>query len=691
MASNSILAKMAVLISANTAEFNKALSQSNNQMKSFQNGFKGLAASVGVGFGLAGLIQGFKGFTNIIGGFEASMSEVKAITGATGVEFQRLEKDALALGRTTKFTAKEVSQLQVAYGRLGFTTKEILAATKATVLLATATGEDLAKSADVAGSTVRGFGLSADETGRVVDVMAASFNKTALGLENFTESMKYVAPIANAANVSVEETTSLLGVLADAGIRGSQAGTSLRKIFGDLTKDGRPLNERLDELAKKGITLSDSYDEVGRTAQTALLVISKNRDKTNELTQAFTNASGEAEKMAKIMADNLQGDVTKLSSAWEALILSVGNTAPIRAATQFLTGLLNALNPTAETSDILRQALKRLNFELDYYKGATKDSNPEAFKLIGQQIEYVAKQAELLGLKLVKLTDPSTGVTKYMVDLRTPLQGVAEDFTKVTQALAPMLGLIPALEEKIKSFREKQRGAFTATDVLKYGVAIRVLSGELKNLMSGQDGTDVKKKFNVVDAILPPDSMKQLEDRMNALIGKLAQKGTEVKAVAQKLQIELGSLVASAANEFGTLIGNMIAGISEFKTFGDGFAAILAGMMVQIGQAMIAFGTAGIAALQLAINPFAAVAAGIALVALGTALRGSIKTITRGGSGGSRNADSGVSRASSVMDMLGNRIILSGSVNVTGTQMEILLTNQNRVNNRTKVGGLRLR
>lgn len=348
MASNVILAKMAVLIDAQTAEFNRKLSQSENNFRRFGGNVNKIATGFGVAFGAYEVLQGVQRAIGVMSDFEKTMSEVKAITGTTGDEFKSLERDALRLGASTAYTSTQVGQLQIAYGRLGFTTKEILDATEATLDLAAATGEDLAKSADVAGSTVRGFQLNAKETQRVVDVMAASFNKTALGLENFTESMKYVAPVANAAGATVEETTALLGVLADAGIRGSMAGTSLRKIFTDMTKDGRPLQERLAELAAKGITLQDSFDEVGRTAQTSLLILANNTEKTRDLTAAFQDVSGEASKMARIMRDNLSGDTEKLSSAWEGLILRLGETGPIRRATQAITGLLNALTGNAD-------------------------------------------------------------------------------------------------------------------------------------------------------------------------------------------------------------------------------------------------------------------------------------------------------------------------------------------------------
>lgn len=347
-------------ISKLRAELNKA----NGLLGGFKNQLSQIGAALGLTFGTAALFRGIKEGIIIASTFEKTMSEVKAITGATGDEFKALEKDALRLGASTRYTATQVGELQVAYGRLGFSTKEILAATEATLNLAAATGENLAKSADVAGSTVRGFGLQADETERVVDVMASSFNKTALSLDNFTESMKYVAPVGNAAGATVEEVTAMLGVLADAGIRGSMAGTSLRKIFTDMTKDGRPLQERLAELARKGITLADSFDEVGRTAQTSLLILSKNTEKTNQLTYALQGASGEAAKMARIMQDNLSGDVTKLTSAWEGFILRLTNTKPIRELIKDLTMLVNALSGTHSLDDALRNsslAIKKLS------------------------------------------------------------------------------------------------------------------------------------------------------------------------------------------------------------------------------------------------------------------------------------------------------------------------------------------
>src|SRR5688572_16511060 len=341
MATNSILGRLAVIISANTAEFAKALQGVQGQLTTFTSSVTEMGSSVGIAFGAFQAVGVVKNAINVIADFEHQMSVVKAITGATGKEFEALEKSALDLEASTRYTSKQVAELQAEYGRLGFTTAEILAATEATLDLATATGEDLAKSADVAGSTVRGFGLSADETRRVVDVMAESFNRSALGLENFSEAMKYVAPIAAQANISVEETTALLGTLADAGIRGSQAGTSLRKIMTDIGGESGTLSERLQKLAAKGLTGAEAMSEVGRTAYASLLVLVENTKKTDDLTKSLENAAGAGAAAAKIIGDDLEGDITLLTSAYDGLILSFSEgSTTLRELTQALTNLL---------------------------------------------------------------------------------------------------------------------------------------------------------------------------------------------------------------------------------------------------------------------------------------------------------------------------------------------------------------
>jgi phage-related minor tail protein len=275
--------------------------------------------------------------------FEASMAKVQAVSGATGAEFKALEQDALRLGSSTSFTASEVSGLQLEFAKLGFSSGEITKVTEATLNLAKASGSDLARSAEIAGATLRGFGLEADETSRVTDVMASSFSTTALDMESFGEAMKYVAPVAKSAGLSVEETTAMLGSLANAGVKGSQAGTALRRIISELGATGGDVSGAIKQLASEGLNLADAKDEVGRSAQSALLILSKSTDKTDELTEAYKNSQGSAKEMAGIMDNTSAGAMARMQSAIEGAQIAFGKVlAPVvEKVAKFIENLAN--------------------------------------------------------------------------------------------------------------------------------------------------------------------------------------------------------------------------------------------------------------------------------------------------------------------------------------------------------------
>jgi len=279
-------------------------------------------------------------------GFEAEMSKVQAVSGATAEEFKALSDNAKELGASTMFSAREVATLQTEFAKLGFSATEITKVTESTLALAQASGSDLARAAEVAGSTLRAFGLDAGETGRVTDVMAASFSSSALDMGVFAESMKYVAPVAKSAGMSIEETSAMLAVLANNGIKGSQAGTALRRIISEIGATGKPTSEAIAELASKGLDLADAKDEVGRSAQSALLVLANGVDQIAPTTQAFENSAGAAQKMADVMGANAFGATKRLESAMEGLMISIGEIVAVAVVPliEFLAKAAGALN-----------------------------------------------------------------------------------------------------------------------------------------------------------------------------------------------------------------------------------------------------------------------------------------------------------------------------------------------------------
>ena len=273
--------------------------------------------------------------------FQQSMAKVQAISGATGDDFLALTKTAKDLGISTRFAASEVSELMLNYSKLGFSSDEIQKRTGATIDLALANGEDLARGAEVAGSTLRAFGLDATEMVHLTDVMANSFSSSALDLDSFAESMKYVAPISKAAGVSLEETSAMLSLLANSGIKGSQAGTALKKIISEIGASGKPTNVALKELAATGLNLADAEGEVGERAKAALLILADGAAQIDPLTEAYRTQSNVAKEMAGIMDDTLEGSMMKLKSATEGLGISFGEVmAPaISSAAETLSSI----------------------------------------------------------------------------------------------------------------------------------------------------------------------------------------------------------------------------------------------------------------------------------------------------------------------------------------------------------------
>ena len=319
-------------------------------MALISSGIGAIVVSVGA------LFAGFMKLANVSKDFAFSLSNLKAISGGTNEEMTALRENALELGRTTSFTASEVVKLQTELAKLGFSTSEILASSAATLNLAKVASVELGEAAAVAGATLRGFGLDADQSSRVVDVMAKSFSSSGLDMTKFAESMKLVAPIAATVKVPIEQATAALGILADRGVSGSLAGTQLRRVLSDLAmttgvnfRDSLDIAaERMDKAKSSSEKLAIATEMVGDRAKGSLIALVENREALDALTVKLDDAAGASAEMARIMDDNLKGDLMKLSSAWEGFMLGLENGEGIiskisRGAVSLLTTSIGKL------------------------------------------------------------------------------------------------------------------------------------------------------------------------------------------------------------------------------------------------------------------------------------------------------------------------------------------------------------
>lgn len=286
--------------------------------------------------------------------FEAQMSRVKAISGATASEFEDLEQQAIELGKATSFSATESAEAMENLASAGFSVSEITAAMPGMLDLAASSGEDLASSADIASSTLRAFGLEAGEAGHVADVLAKNAADTNAAIMDTGYAMKYVAPVAHSAGWSLESVTAAIGKMADEGIRGETAGTTLRSAlvrmmnptdemaeamealgitFYDAEGKMKPLSTIIDELQSSTADLTDEQRDsriatlFGTEALSGMSILLKSsKEELDNLTEGLVNSDGASKKFAETMLDNTKGSIEEMNGSLETAGITIQKT-----------------------------------------------------------------------------------------------------------------------------------------------------------------------------------------------------------------------------------------------------------------------------------------------------------------------------------------------------------------------------
>lgn len=304
------------------------------------------------------------------GDFEEQMSRVKAISGATGSSFDQLKQQAIDLGAKTAFSAKESAAGMENLASAGFDANEIMSAMPGLLDLAAVSGGDVALASENAATALRGFGLDASQAGHVADVFARAAADTNAEVADMGEAMKYIAPVANAMGISLEESAAAIGIMSDAGIKGSQAGTSLRGALSRLAKPTDPMIAKMDELglsfydaegnmkslkdqigmlqqAFKGLTPEQQQNALvtlyGQESLSGMMaLIDKGPDSLGKLTNSLKDSNGAADEMARTMQDNMNSSIEQMLGAFEsAAIVIQGIIAPaIRGVADTIGGLV---------------------------------------------------------------------------------------------------------------------------------------------------------------------------------------------------------------------------------------------------------------------------------------------------------------------------------------------------------------
>ena len=422
--------------------------------------------------------------------FEAGMSEVKAISGATGSEFDALRDKAIEMGAKTKFSASDSADAFKYMAMAGWDASAMMDGIAGVMDLAAASGEDLATTSDIVTDALTAFGLQASDSAHFADVLAQASSKSNTNVGLMGETFKYVAPVAGALGYSIEDTAVAIGLMANSGIKGSQAGMALRSTITRLAKpvgeakdaveelginitnaDGtmKPLGQTMLELREKFAGLTEEQKAqyaamlAGQEGMSGLLAIVNASDKDfQKLTDEINNANGAAQDMADIMMDNTAGAIEQLKGALESAGILIGEqlTPYIRQLAEWITGLVEKFNSLSEEQQdlivkigLIVAAIGPVMLILSKVISVVL-TIVKVFGLLGKAL-FVVKQGFMIFQAGNMIAAQLAGVSKTVLLVAKGFAFMLNPITLVIAAIGALIGVFVYLYKTNEDFRNK--------------------------------------------------------------------------------------------------------------------------------------------------------------------------------------------------------------------------------------------
>lgn len=562
----------------------------------------------------AGVMLGsFGACVGVAAGFEDQMAKVGAVSRASSEEMAALEATARELGATTQFTAVQVGEAEQYLAMAGFSAKENIAALPGVLNLAAATATDLGRAADISSDILSAFGLKAEQMTRVADVLALTCATANTNMELLGDTMKYVAPVARMAGLSLEETAAMAGLLGNVGIKGSQAGTTLKAM---LNKMAAPTKEAQALFQKLGVTVKDSagnlrspvkvlgemaasLKNMGTAEQIAAmkmivgeeaiagfseLIEKEGIGAIAEYARQLEAGGGSAAEMAARMNDTLAGSVRSMGSAWESLQITIGKLflPVIRAVVDALTGLLRLLDKAAQ-SKVGSAVLKTAAALATGIVAVTGFS--AGLWAASKAAPFVAKallpiKAALLGLGWpVWALIAAAGLLyaawkKDFGGIATTLSRWGRNISLVVRGVTAVFG---SLKDGVGEIRGELAEDIQAAGLVGVVTTVARVVYRIREFFSGLwDGLN----FDGAVTALAPAILKvrELFDSLGELIGRVF--GVEVKGAASEargLGEILGGVLSWGLELVATVIANVVRGIDTLVSLFRWVCAILTG------------------------------------------------------------------------------------------------------------------
>ena len=430
--------------------------------------------------------------------FDSGMSEVQAISGATGTQFKALRDKAIEMGAKTKFSATEASHAFKYMAMAGWDSAEMMDGIEGVMNLAAASGEDLATTSDIVTDALTAFGLQAKDSAHFADILAQASARSNTNVGMMGETFKYVAPVAGAMGYSAEDTAVAIGLMANSGIKASQAGTALRSMISRMASPTKQVSEAMEQY---GISLTDTNGKMkplqqlmvelrtktkdlskeqkvqvastiaGKNAMSGMLAILNASDKDfNKLTKDIANSDGAAEKMAKTMLNNLKGSLTLLKSALESAGIVIGDRLVpyIQQLTKWITRLVEKFNSlTKQQKDqLVRFGLiaaaigpvmvifsKLMTTVLKVHK---------AFTMLSAGFKTVQTSISLVRSGYAGLATQMGGIPKLIASISSAIGAISLPVVAVVAVIGTLIGVFATLWKTNDKFRSTMVGIFNS-------------------------------------------------------------------------------------------------------------------------------------------------------------------------------------------------------------------------------------
>lgn len=557
--------------------------------------------------------------------FEGAMSKVQAISGATSEEMKLLTDKAIEMGAKTKFSAKESADAFTYMAMAGWDASQMIDGIGGIMSLAAADGLDLATTSDIVTDALTAFGLKAEDSAHFADVLAQASSSANTNVSLLGESFKYVAPVAGALGMSVEDTAVALGLMANAGIKGSQAGTALRTALTNMVKPSETMAEKMEEL-NISVTNTDgtmkSMQEImlmlrdrfstlteaeqanaaaaifGKEAMSGMLaIINTSQEDFDKLTNSIANADGRADSMAETMMDNLPGAIEQMTGAIETLMIKLGTALipTIRKITEFITGIVEKLSQLSDEqiNQIVQiaaivAAIGPVLLIVGKVIGLISAIGPILSALTGPIGLVIAAVAALVAIfvNLYKTNeDFRNGVNQLWEEIKSSIVTAIETIKEVAMTLWE--GIQPSFEMLMGTFegiKEQLSGSLlTLFESVKQALAdwqpiIEVIAGVLGALFLTTLASVIGMLNGFIEALVP------VVDIITSIVNIIGELGTLIVAVFSGDFETAKQSLSNIWNEILSIFDNAILAIEGFlRGFSEGFIQAMDNLFTAFG------------------------------------------------------------------------------------------------------------